>query len=170
MSKSFIQLARDRYSVRKYSDKPVEPEILRQILETGAVSPTAHNSQPQRIKVITEPEELKKLDQCTVCRFGAPAALIICYDKDVCWKRDFDGAPSGEVDASIVTTQLMYAAHDLGLGTCWVMFFDPAKTREVFKLPDNIIPVAILPLGYPAEDAAPSPRHLQRVPLEETLI
>ena len=166
---TFFELAKERYSVRNYSQQVVEPSILTQILEAGRVAPTAHNEQPQRIKVISSPEELAKLDECTRCRFGAPVALLVCYDKNTCWKRPFDSALSGEVDASIVTTHMMIAAQELGLGTCWVMFFDPAKVIEQFSLPENIIPVAILPIGYPGENAAPSDRHGSRQDIKALL-
>ena len=167
---NFFELAANRYSVRKYKPQPVEADKMAKILEAGRIAPTAHNNQPQRIKVITEAADLEKMDVCTRCRFGAPAALLVCYDKDVTWKRPFDDALSGEVDASIVVTHMMLQAHALGLGTCWVMYFDPAKTSENFALPENIIPVAFLPLGYPAEDAEPSPKHADRLPLDELLL
>ena len=167
---TFLELAASRYSVRKYDTRPVEPEKLAQILEAGRIAPTAHNDQPQRIKVITDTDDLAKVDECTRCRFGAPAVLLICYDKTTCWKRSFDSALSGEVDASIVTTHMMLAAQDLGLGTCWVMYFNPAKAIELFALPENIIPVAMLPVGYPAEDAAPSDRHNSRLDIKNLLI
>ena len=167
---NFDQLATSRYSVRKYKAQPVEAEKMAKILEAGRIAPTAHNNQPQRIRVITEAADLEKMDTCTRCRFGAPAALLVCYDKDAVWVRPFDSANSGEVDASIVVTHLMMQAHDLGLGTCWVMYFDPAKTVEAFALPENIIPVAFLPLGYPADDAEPSPKHAERFPLDDLLL
>ena len=140
------------------------------ILEAGRVAPTACNNQPQRIKVVTSAEDLAKIDECTPCRFGAPVVLLICYDKKTCWKRSFDGALSGEVDASIVTTHLMLAAQDLGLGSCWVMHFNPAKTKELFALPDTMIPVAMLPIGYPAEGAAPTEGQIDQQPLDKLLL
>ena len=168
--KTFIELAKDRYSVRKYSDKKVEPEKLAQILEAARIAPTACNNQPQRIKVISAPEDLAKIDECTKCRFDAPMVLLICYDKAMVWKRKFDGADSGEVDASIITTHLMMEAEELGLGTCWVMHFDPAKVTELFALPDNIVPVAMLPMGYPAADVEPNSLHETRLSIEDLLI
>ena len=167
---SFFDLAASRYSVRSYEDRSIEPDVLAQVLEAGRIAPTAHNDQPQRIMVLTDAGDLAKVDECTRCRFGAPAVLLICYDKDVCWKRPYDGALSGEVDASIVTTHIMLAAHDLGLGTCWVMYFDAAKAVEVFGLPENIIPVAMLPIGFPAGDARPSPMHGNRVEIGSILL
>lgn len=167
---AFLDLAKARYSVRSFSKQPLEPEALAQVLEAGRIAPTACNIQPQRIKVITEAEDLAKVDECTPFRFGAPAVLLVCHDKTVCWKRRFDGALSGEVDASIVASYLMLAAHDAGLGTCWIMYFDPAKTTELFALPENIVPVAFLPIGYPAEDAVPAKQHDERYPLEKILL
>lgn len=166
----FFELAESRYSVRKYKTQPVEREKLAKILEAARIAPTAGNRQPHRIKVITDAAELEKVDVCTKCRFGAPAVMLICYDKETTWVRPFDGANSGDVDSSIITTFMMMQAQDLGLGTCWVMFFDPAKTAEQFALPDNIVPVAFLPLGYPADDAEPGPKHGERFTLDEILL
>jgi nitroreductase len=152
--------------VRKFLDRPVEQEKLDLILEAGRNAPTAGNRQPHRILVVNREEGLKKVDLCTPCRFGAPAVLITAYDKAEYWVRSFDGENSGPVDASIVTTQMMLQAADIGLGTTWVMFFDPAKTVEEFNFPETLVPVAFLPLGYPAPDAVPADRHTQRHPLE----
>jgi nitroreductase len=93
---------------------------------------------------------------------------MICYDEDACWKR-FDGALSGEVDASIATTHMMLEAEDLGLGSVWVMAFNAAVLRKVFELPDNIVPVALLPVGYAAEGAKPADRHFIRHELDKLL-
>ncbi|MDR2739180.1 MAG: nitroreductase family protein [Treponema sp.] len=163
----FKGLAASRYSVRQYKDKPVEKEILEAILETGRIAPTAGNRQPQRILAVTEAEGLKKIDLCTSCRYGAPAVFIVCYDKNECWVRKYDDAKSGEIDVGIVTTQLMYQAVELGLGTLWVMFFDPAKLIVEFAIPKNLVPTALLTLGYPADNAAPADRHTHRHPMEK---
>jgi nitroreductase len=165
----FLELAKERYSVRSYKPEPIEPEKMAKVLEAGRIAPTACNNQPQRIKVITGKADLEKVDECTPCRFNALAVLLICYDKTVSWKRKFDNADSGEVDASIVTTHLMLAAHELGLGTCWVMYFDAVKAKELFALSEKTVPVAFLPIGYPADDAAPAPGHAQKVSLDDIL-
>ena len=166
----FLQLAAQRYSVRKFQEKKLPREALESILKAGMLAPTAHNNQPQRILVIDEPKGLEALDRATKCRFGAPDALLICYDKDACWKRDrYDGKASGEVDASIVTTHMMLAAADLGIGSTWVMHFDPVAMRREFSVPEEYEPVALLVMGYPAPDAAPAPGHSTFEP-EEKLV
>jgi nitroreductase len=166
---SFKELAAARFSVRKFKSLPVEKEKLETLLEAARSAPTAANKQPQRILAVTSEAGLQKIDACTPCRFGAPLVLLICFDKNEAWVRPFDQEHSGWVDASIVTTQIMLQAADIGLGTTWVMFFDPAKAAAEFKLPANIIPVAVLPVGYPAEDAAPADRHSERLPLDKTV-
>jgi len=168
---SFAELAQARYSLRKYREQPVEEEKIAQLLETMRIAPTAGNKQPHRVKVIADAEGLAGVDECTRCRFGAPLVFLICYDKNECWVRErYDSANSGDVDASIITSYLMMQAQDLGLGSCWVMFFDPAKTAEVFALPENIVPVAFLPVGYAAEDAEPSAKHGERFELKDILL
>lgn len=167
---TFMELAKSRYSVRSFKPQPIETEKLAQVFEAGRAAPTACNIQPQRIKILTATEELAKVDECTKYRFGAPAVLLVCYDKNVSWKRRFDGADSGDIDAAIVTTHLVLAARELGLGTCWVMSFDPAKTAELFNLPENIVPVAFIPIGYPAEDAVPAEAHERRLEIDKIIL
>ena len=166
----FSELAKARYSLRAYSEKAVEQEKVDQLLEMVRIAPTACNNQPQRLIVATAPDDLAAIDGATPCRFGAPLVFVVCYDSNECWRRSFDGEISGFVDAGIVTTHLMLQAVDLGLGSVWVMHFDPAVIRGHFQLPENIIPVALLPVGYPAPDAEPGPRHSQFKPLEELLL
>ncbi len=166
---TFLQLAKDRYSVRKFSDKPVGKDKLALILEAGRIAPTACNNQPQRILVIETDAARAKLKECTAHHFNAPLALLVCYDKTASWKRGFDGDDSGTVDASIVTTQMMLQAFELGIGSTWVGHFDPKKIRSAFQLPENYVPVAVLPLGYPAADSQPNPLHDQREATEKTV-
>ncbi len=164
-----MDLLKERHSVRKFSDKKVEKEKIDKILEAGRLAPTAVNFQPQRIYVIESEPSLEKLKECTRYHFNAPVALLVCYDNQVSWKRPFDNKDMGEVDAAIVSTQMMLEVTNLGLGTTWVGHFDPAAVKEKFALPENIIPVALFPIGYPAEDSAPNPRHFERFDITETV-
>jgi len=166
---SFAALAAARYSVRTFSHKPLEEETLTRILEAGHRAPTACNLQPQRIVVLNDESSLAKLKTCTKCHFDAPAALLVCYHREECWTRRYDGAKSGTIDATIVTTHMMLAAWELGAGSCWVMHFDPAAMRQAYHIPDEVEPVALLVLGYPAEGAAPLPLHAQMRPMEDTV-
>ena len=166
---NFIQLAKERYSVRKFSDKRVEKEKLDLILEVGRVAPTAVNYQPQRILVIESEDSLAKLKSCTRYHFNAPLALLVCYDSTVCWKRDYDNEDSGIVDASIVATQMMLQVHELGLGSTWVGNFNLDIIRKDFELPEYLVPVVLLPIGYPRSDSAPSKNHNKRYDIKDTV-
>ncbi len=164
---NFIDLAAARYSVRSFKQDPVSQEHIDSILRAGHLAPTGCNNQPQRILVIQSAEAMDKLRACTRCHFGAPMAMLVCYHKDECWTRKYDGESCGWVDASIVTTHMMLQAAEEGVGTTWVMHFDPFAVRKEFGLDDALVPVALLVMGYPAEDCAPNPLHHQARPMEE---
>ncbi len=166
----FLELMEKRYSVRRFSDTPIENGTIEKILRAGQVAPTACNNQPQRILVINSDEGLKKLRRCTECHFNAPAAMLICYNNEECWKRSYDGKASGDIDASIVTTHMMLEAASLGVGTTWVMHFIPEAVKCEFKVPDNIEPVAILIMGYPSSNAKPAPGHSDIKPIGDTVM
>lgn len=166
---NFIELAKKRYSVREYESKPVEREKLMQILEAGRVAPTAANGQPQKLLVIESEEGFTKLERGAK-RFGAPCAIIVCGDREQVWVRNYDGHNTIEVDTTIVTDHMMLAAEDLGLNTLWMTWFDPAVIRKEFNLPDNLVPVNILLVGYGKGKVAAPDRHAtMRKPLEETV-
>ena len=124
----FAKLAAERYSLRKFSDRPVEAEKLSAVLESGRNAPTAHNFQPQRILVLQSPEALEKVDGCTGAHFHPPVMLVVAYDPAVSWKRETDGKDHGEIDAAIAATQMMLQAADLGLGTTYVGMFEPGSS------------------------------------------
>ena len=163
----FLNLAQERFSVRKFTDKPIEQEELNKILKAGHVAPTAKGLQPYRIVVVNNEEALEKLQKATKCHFDTKTAMLICYKAEECYQRPYDGKISGEIDASIVTTHMMLEAASLGIGSTWVMHFRPEVLRSEFEIPATLEPVAILVMGYPAEDAVPAPMHSQFRPMEE---
>lgn len=164
----FETLSRERYSLRKFSQQPVEEEKLHLVLQAAQSAPTAHNLQPQRILVLRSPEALEKVRRCTPFRFGEPVMLVVACDEAASWHRECDGKAHGQIDAAIATTQMMLQATDIGLGTTYIGVFDPEALQKEF--PEELAgltPIALLPLGYPAEGAHPSRLHKDRRPLEE---
>jgi nitroreductase len=155
----FFDLIQKRYSVRAYKSTPVEQDKLDKILGAAVLAPTAANRQPFRLLVVrTEGRqaELKRI-------YGrdwfvqAPLVVCACAVPGESWVRR-DGKNYAEVDATIAFAHLILAAHDLGLGTCWIAAFDPAAARDVLELPPELEPVAFSPLGYPADAAKPKKR------------
>jgi nitroreductase len=165
----FEKLITERYSVRNFKNEHLPQNVIDKILMAGHKAPTGCNFQPQRILVLNTDESIAKLKECTKCHFGAPCAMLICHNKDESWKRVYDGALSSPVDAAIVTTHMMLACHNEGVGACWVMHFNPEKMRESFNIPENFEPTALLVMGYPAEDAKPIEMHYKFRPMSETV-
>lgn len=165
----FQQLISDRYSVRNFKSEHLPQEVIDKILEAGHKAPTGCNYQPQRILVLNTDESMNKLRDCTKCHFGAPTAMLICHNKNESWKRPYDGALSSPVDAVIVATHMMLAAHNIGVGSCWVMHFNPSAMRKEFNIPENIEPVALLVMGYPSEEAKPLELHYKNRRIEEVV-
>ena len=95
--------------------------------------------------------------------------MIVCYNKNETWKRPYDGAISAPIDASIVATYMMLEAQNLGIGSCWVMHFDPSALKNSFNIPDYIEPLAILVLGIKHDDAFPSEMHTKFRPIDEII-
>lgn len=165
----FLELAKERYSVRKFSEEKVEKEKLDIILEAGRVAPTAVDYQSQRILVMDSEESLEKLKLCTHYHFNAPLAMLVCYDSSVSWKRTCDQEDQGIIDASIVATHMMLQIHELGLGTTWVGNFDADIIKKEFDLPENIVPEILFPIGYPSGDAKPASNHYKRYDIGQTV-
>ena len=163
----YFELIESRYSVRSYSNRPVEEDKLRRVLRAAQLAPTAANMQPFRI-VVRETrgctDDLGRLyHRDWFCQ--APLVVGICSVPGEAWVRR-DGKNYADVDATIAMDHLILAAAALGLGTCWVAAFDPAVARKVFDLPEGMEPLAFTPLGYPADEA---PEERPRKPLAELI-
>lgn len=165
---TFMELAKKRFSCRKFFDKAIEPEKLQAVLEACNVAPTAKNDQAHRIYVLQSPEVLEKVDQLTHCRYGAPVVLLFAYDREEDWKNPLEeGIHSGQQDASIVAVHGMLQAAELGLDSCWVNFFPNTKLERELGLPETERSVLLLPIGYGA--MGPGPKHTEKKPLEHTV-
>ncbi len=166
----FYDLAKQRCSIRSFSDKPVEEEKLEYILEVGRVAPTACNMQPQRIVVVQNLNNIEKVKKA-YNTFGSQCVLIICRDERDSLIREFDNKCSGDLDIGIITDHMMLAAREIGIGSVMVGLFDPSIIRKEFCIPEYILPTALLILGYPKKDFLDTNRHLiDRKPISETVM
>ena len=164
----FLELCKERYSVRSFSDRTVPSELLNQILEAGRVAPTAKNQQPQRIYLLESEEALAKLRAVHRC-YDAPTVMIVCGDTEAACCPPLVSHNLAEMDASIVATHMMLAATAVGLGSVWICAFDNDAVAKAFDLPAHIKPYLLLPIGYPSDTCEPNPRHTMREPLEKTV-
>ncbi len=160
---TFLQLAKDRFSVRYYAKTPVEQEKIDAILEAARVAPTAKNLQPFQVYVLKSEDAIDKINKLSRCAYNAPVVFLVCYDKSKAWVSPFDANDnSGVMDTSIVGTHMMLEATELGLGSCWVKFFDPKKVAAAFDIPDILTPSFLLDVGYPLNGTAPNKMHFER--------
>jgi nitroreductase len=168
----FIELARQRVSIRAYKPDPVSEEQLNEILEAGRLAPTACNLQPFQFIVVSRKETLTELAKGYPAPwFGeAPTVIAICTLPSKAWKRTrHDNRCLVDADAAIAADHMTLAAADLGLGTCWVGAFDPKIVRKVLEVPRNVEPLILLTLGHPNEEGRPKTRQpLEKLVRRET--
>jgi nitroreductase len=155
----FKDLVQQRYSVRSYTNHPVEEEKLDLILEAARLAPTAANRQAFRLVVVRDAlrREAMRAAYSRDWFASAPAMIAACGVPAENWVRK-DGKNYNDVDVAIVMDYITLQAADVGLGTCWIADFDPEAAREVLNLPDGVDLVALTPLGYPADEPRPKKR------------
>lgn len=150
---TLLELARKRYSVRKYTDEPVSEEDLDYLKECVRLAPSAVNFQPWKFVFIRSEKAKADIRQTYPRRWfeSAPMYVLCLMDREACWKRPCDGKAHGDIDLAIAIEHLCLAAADRGLGTCWVCNYDSAKMQELFPY-EGYEAVAIVSLGHIAPD------------------
>ena len=162
----FNTLIQNRYSCRAFAAQAIEQEKIDRILEAGRIAPTAVNKQPVHVWAVTAPATLEAIKGVTRSNYGAPLLLIVgCRPADA-WVRRYDGKNGAEVDASIVATYLMLAAENEDLATLWVGSFDPSLLSGLLPGTEGYELVAMINVGYPAPESAPSDKHGQRIGMD----
>ncbi len=147
-----------RTSVRSYQDKPVEDKKIEQVLRAAMAAPSALNHQPWRFVVIRDGEKIEniKAQLPNVRSKGFNTAIVVCGDLTAAIKE----MPEFWVqDASAATQNLLLAANSLGLGAVWCGIYpnrDKVKIlQQLLGLPEYVIPLNVIPIGYPAENPVP---------------
>ena len=158
MSNEVIDNIFKRRSVRRYNDREVEREKIDWLLKAAMAAPTACNNQSWEFLVVTDRTLLAKLRQnLEYGPYDAPAAIIPCHNPGLV--RNPRCEPFWEQDLSAATENMLIAAVSLGLGTVWLGVYPKkdivAFVRKVFKIPEEVIPMAIILTGYPAESKQP---------------
>jgi len=164
MKMDFYEVIKGRRSVRAYRSDPVEDEKLERILSTARTAPSAANRQPVLFHVIRDPKLREKMIEVYSQEWFTQAPVIICASARPAeaWQRG-DGKNYADVDVAIAMDHLILAAAAEGLGTCWIGAFKADRLRELLELPDELEPLALTPVGYPAQEPEARPRK----PLDE---
>jgi nitroreductase len=151
-----------RRSIRRYEKRTVSRDMVSALLEAAEDAPSAGNLRARRYVVATR-QEMRKI--LSLAAYGqdqiesAPVVIVVCADVDRSSSRYGDrGSLYAIQDADAATMCLLLAAHDQGLGACWNGAFDDALVREALGLEENILPVAIISIGWPAEKPSASQR------------
>ncbi len=151
----FEDIVRGRYSCRAYSAEVPSEEQIKAVLEDARLAPSACNRQPWRFLVIgpDDSEGRKALLDSYQRDWLAPAQtfIVVCGVPSEAWVRPYDGKSHLDIDVAIATEHICLSATAHGLGTCWVCHFDPEKLVKGLSLPDEFVPMVIVPIGYAAE-------------------
>jgi nitroreductase len=157
-----------RRSIRAFESREVPEELVERLIEAARWAPSAGNIQPWEFIIVRKQEIKRKLAEAALWQSfieEAPVVIVVCADE----VRSTQGyGMRGKTlyciqDTAAAIQNIHLAAYSMGLGTCWVGAFGEDEARKVLKTPAGIRPVAIIPVGYPAE--TPSPR--SRRPLKQ---
>ena len=146
-----------RRSIRKFLDIPVEFEKIGNILNAGRLAPSAGNVQDWKFVLVTEADLRKQLAEACMQQYWmekAPVHIVVC-SQPVKSERMY-GKSGQELysiqNASAAAQNMLLAAHDQGLGSCWIGAFQEAMVRRTLSMSEDARPLAIIPIGYPDEE------------------
>ncbi|OPX65779.1 MAG: nitroreductase A [Methanomassiliicoccales archaeon PtaB.Bin215] len=142
-----------RKSIRRFLDTPVEKEKIQMLLEAAIRAPSAMNKQCWRFVAVTNKETISQLAKCNMVFNGwlkdAPAVIVVCADPKE--SADMNDLPYYMWDAALAAQNLVLAATDMGLGTCFLAAYNEDKVKELLGIPEQLRVVCMTPLGYPTE-------------------
>lgn len=164
-----LQAIKKRKSVRAYTNEKVSEKDVERLIDAARWAPSAGNIQPWAFVVVKDVETKQKLSYAALNQNfiqKAPVVIVVCADLI----RSSRGYGRRGVhlyslqDTAAATENILLAAQELGLATCWVGAFRENEVAEAVKAPRNLRPVAIVPVGYPAErPAAPQKRSVNEI-------
>lgn len=165
----FLKLVSERRSIRKFLDKPVEREKLLQCLEAARLAPSACNAQPWKFIVVDDPAVKKRLAGAAFSGVysinshaaGAPVlvAVISQRGKITAWLgNQIQDTNFRLVDIGIACEHFILQAWELGIGTCWLGWFDAKKAASVLGVPASMKVEMLIAAGYPEEMPEARPR------------
>ena len=160
----FTKVITERETVRSFDGRKPSEEQLMKILEAGRIAPTAGNLQPQRVYVLESEDALRKMDRVHPNRYNASIVLLVCADLSVeSYYRELN---TYQIDGSIAATHMLLAAYDAGVDSAWLGIYDVEEVQEIFDLPEHIVPVCFIDLGFRRKSYYGNPSHMDKYPME----
>ncbi len=151
--KQTMSMILSRKSIRRYAKRSICDEQVMKILQAGMSAPSAFNRRPWCFVIMNDEELLKKIPafhEYAGMLNEAPVAIVVCGDTSKTERKE-----EWIMDCSAAAENMLLAAHEIGLGSVWVGIFPfekrISKLRDLIRIPNEIIPLCILPIGYPAE-------------------
>jgi nitroreductase len=158
-----LDVIEQRYSVRKYLDRPIDEETLQRVLEAARLAPSASNRQIWRFVVVRDPARRKALGEAAGQPFVGEAPVVIAGCAADTSRIMRCGLHCHPIDLAIALEHIALQAVAEGLGTCWIGAFDQQAAKAAIEAPAEVEIVQLMPLGYPATTLPPK----QRLPLDE---
>ena len=158
-----LEAIKGRRSIRAFQSKEIPEEMAEKLIDMARRAPSAGNIQPWEFIVIRKPEIKRRLAEAALDQTfieEAPIVIVVCADEN---SSSQGYGIRGKTlyclqDTAAATQNILLAAYSFGLGTCWIGAFREEEAREILKIPYGVRPVAIIPIGYPAEAPPPSSR------------
>jgi len=161
-----LEAIKKRRSIRAFESTDVPPEIIERLIDAARRAPSAGNIQPWEFIIVQKPEIKRKLVEAALDQTfieEASVVIVVCANEI----RSSEGyGMRGKTlyciqDTAAAIQNMLLTACSLGLGACWIGAFQEEEAREILKIPHGIRPVAIIPVGHPAE--APEPRSIRPI-------
>lgn len=157
-----MKAVKERRSIRHFLKKDIPDEIIDKLIDALIWAPSAGNLQSRKFYFVKNTELKESL---AAAAFGqnfiaeAPLTIVACTDNKISKRYGDRGTHLYSIqDVSVSIMNMMLVAHEAGLGTVWVGAFNEWEVFEILQMPDNLRPVAIVPVGYPARIPSPTPR------------
>lgn len=151
-----LEAIKGRRSIRAFKRVDVKQKIVEKLIDAATYAPSAGNIQPWEFIIVRNPEIKRRLAEAALDQkfIGeAPVVIVVCANEN----RSSQGyGVRGKTlyclqDTAATVQNILLTAYSLGLGTCWIGAFKEDRAREILKIPAGIRPVAMIPVGYPAE-------------------
>jgi nitroreductase len=161
-----LEAIKGRRSVRAFTSQKVSEETVSKLIEAACWAPSAGNIQPWEFIVVRKPKIKKKLVEAALAQLfiaEAPVVIVVCANERHSAQRYGDRGSSlfCVQDTAAAIQNMLLAAYSFGLGTCWIGAFQEGQARQILNIPEEARPVAIIPIGHPAENPPPRPRRPQ---------
>ena len=159
--KSLQECIESRRSVRNFQDRPVDRDLVRELVRNACMAPSGSNIQPWEFIVADQPELVREIVTFSPgIGYYPPCILILCVDKERAFQK---GGAMGRdqlsvFDIAMAAENIMLSAVDFGLGTCAVRSFSSLILQKLLKLPEHIVPELMVTLGYPTKDGKKPPK------------